>query len=434
MKKLFLIPIFALALLLSSCVNKVEEVFDVPASERLEQTMIECQKLLTSAEYGWMIQYYPSEGLSYGGSTYTAKFEANGDVTVTGDVAPNTTGDYTKTITSHYSINSSSSVVLSFDTFNDYIHYWSDPDPYSKNKFEGDFEWAFVEGDAKQMIFRGIKTDNKIIFTALETDIVSAMKGVFDTKNLVVDRLYKGYRWNGGEIELYEDAQYSIMTYYPDGNTEGVYEKIPYAYTSDGITFYNPVTIDGTTVQNFKWEDGKFVAKDAKTASGAASEATIEGFHDEGFIHYDDFLGDWELNINGALSTVTMKEKVRYQTYTLSKIGGFDVEVGYSKTDGTLSLTYQYVGRYKSGSSNYYAYLCPWDAGAGYLCWTAGNGFVLNNIGEGDQLVMEFKDNGKWGSYVCNSILFSGWVNNTPGKGTRYNLVRLSYFKTMTKK
>ena len=111
MKKLFLIPIFALALLLSSCVNKVEEVFDVPASERLEQTMIECQKLLTSAEYGWMIQYYPSEGLSYGGSTYTAKFEANGDVTVTGDVAPNTTGDYTKTITSHYSINSSSSVV-----------------------------------------------------------------------------------------------------------------------------------------------------------------------------------------------------------------------------------------------------------------------------------------------------------------------------------
>jgi hypothetical protein len=130
-------------------------------------------------------------------------------VTVTGDVAPNTTGDYTKTITSHYSINSSSSVVLSFDTFNDYIHYWSDPDPYSKNKFEGDFEWAFVEGDAKQMIFRGIKTDNKIIFTALETDIVSAMKGVFDTKNLVVDRLYKGYRWNGGEIELYEDGKLS---------------------------------------------------------------------------------------------------------------------------------------------------------------------------------------------------------------------------------
>ena len=104
MKKLFLIPILALALTLSACVNQVEEVFDVPASERLEQRMIECQKLLTSAEYGWMIQYYPSSSKAYGGSTYAAKFEANGDVTVTGDVAPSVTGDASKTITSHYSM------------------------------------------------------------------------------------------------------------------------------------------------------------------------------------------------------------------------------------------------------------------------------------------------------------------------------------------
>ena len=69
-----------------------------------------------------------------------------------------------------------------------------------KNKYSEKVEQA-VDAD--------VKTDNKIIFTALETDIVSAMKGVFDTKNLVVDRLYKGYRWNGGEIELYEDGKYS---------------------------------------------------------------------------------------------------------------------------------------------------------------------------------------------------------------------------------
>ncbi|MBR5465270.1 MAG: DUF4302 domain-containing protein [Alistipes sp.] len=433
MKKLFLIPILALALTLSACVNKVEEVFDVPASERLEQCMIDCQKLLTSAEHGWMIQYYPSSSKAYGGSTYAAKFEANGDVTVTGDVAPNVTGDASKTITSHYSINASSSVVLTFDTFNDYIHYWADPDPYSKNKFEGDFEWAYVEGNAKQMVFRGIRTDNKIVFTALDTDIVSAIQQVVDLKYSVNDRLYMGFRMADG-AELYDDAIYSVLTYYPDGNTQGAYEKIPYAYTPTGITFYEPATINGVTVQNFNWVEGSFVATDAKTASGAAAEVTIAGFHSEEFIHYDDFLGEWELNQNGTITTVTMKEKVRYQSYTLSKIGGFDVEVGYSKTDGSLSLTYQYVGRYKSGSTNYYAYLCPWDANAGYLCWTAGNGFVLNNIGEGDQLVMEFKDNGKWGSYTTNSILFSGWVNNTPGTGTRTNLVRLTYFKTLTKK
>lgn len=433
MKKLFLIPILALGLAMSACVNEVEEVFDTPASERLEQMMLECQQLLTSAEHGWMIQYYPSSDQAFGGSTFAAKFEANGDVTVTGDVAPNVTGDVAKTITSHYSINSSSSVVLTFDTYNDYIHYWSDPDFFSGNDYGGDFEWAYVDGDAKQMVFRGIKTDNKVVFTALETDLVSTIEDVVALKYEVSDKLYMGYKMDGG-AELYDDAIYSVLTYYPDGNTSGAYQKIPYAYTPTGITFYEPVTIGGVTVQHFDWQEGSFVATDAKSASGGAAEATIAGFHSEEFIHYDDFLGEWELNQNGTITTVTMKEKVRYQSYTLSKIGNFDVEVGYSKTDGTLSLTYQYVGRYMSGSTNYYVYLCPWDAAAGYLCWTAGNGFVLKNIGEGDQLVMEFMDNGNWGSYTTNSIIFSGWKTNTVGSSGRTNIQRLTYFNTLTKK
>lgn len=433
MKKLSIILFLALGLSLSGCVNEVEEVFDTPASERLDQKMKECQQLLTAPEHGWMIQYYPAADQRFGGSTYAAKFEADGNVTVTGDVAPNTTGDVKKTVTSHYSINASSSVVLTFDTFNDYIHYWSDPDPYSDNKFEGDFEWAYVEGDAKQMTFRGIKTDNKVVFTALETDIVTAIQQVVDLKYEVSDKLYMGYKMNG-DAELYDDAIYSVLTYYPDGNSEGAYEKIPYAYTPTGITFYNPVTINGVTVQNFDWQDGSFVATDAKSASGGAAEATIAGFHSEEFIHYDDFLGEWELNQNGTKTTVTMTEKVRYQSYTLSKIGGFDIEVGYSKTDGSLSILFQYVGRYKSGSTNYYAYLCPWDAAVGYLTWSTGVGFVLRNIGEEGQLVMEFQDNGVWGSYTATSMLFSGWKTNTVGSSGRTNLVRLTYFKTLTKK
>ncbi len=72
MKKLFLIPILALTLALSGCVNEVEEVFETPASERLDQMMKECQQLLTAAEHGWMILYYPSSSLKYGGPTYAA--------------------------------------------------------------------------------------------------------------------------------------------------------------------------------------------------------------------------------------------------------------------------------------------------------------------------------------------------------------------------
>ncbi len=93
------------------------------------------------------------------------------------------------------------------------------------------------------------------------------------------------------------------------------------------------------------------------------------------------------------------------------------------------------MGRYKTGGINYYAYMCPWDAKPGYLTWTQGVGFVLKNIGEDGQLVMEFRDNGKWGSYTCTSMHFSGWQTNSPGSSGRKTLVSSqTYFQTMTKK
>ena len=87
----------ACGLLSVACVNEVEEVFDTPASERLDQRMLECQSLLTSAEYGWLIEYYPDPNQSYGGSTYAAKFEMNGNVTVAGNISLLLSGDASET-------------------------------------------------------------------------------------------------------------------------------------------------------------------------------------------------------------------------------------------------------------------------------------------------------------------------------------------------
>lgn len=421
----------ACGLLSVACVNQVEEVFDTKASERLEQTMLECQSLLTSAEYGWMIEYYPDSNQSYGGSTYAAKFENNGDVTVTGEVAQEISGDVSKTITSHYSINSSSSVVLTFDTYNEYIHYWSDPDDYSGNVYDGDFEFAFESGNAEEMIFRGIKTGNRIVFTALDTDIVTCVQQIVAIQNEVVDNLYLGYRWDDGNstgIELYDDDNYNLLAYYPDGDTSGAYETIPYSYTSEGIGFYQPATINGITVQNFKWENNTFVSTDAVDASGTPVNVALSGFHCDNFMHYDTFIGSYLLKYGSTEVPVTLTEKVRYSSYTLSGLGDYDLTIGYSKSDATLSLCSQYIGTYGS----YYIWCCPWDADSGYLTWTTTVGFTLSHNADPDNLVLTFADNGVWGSYTANSILYYEFTAISGGS-TVGPYARYAYIETMTK-
>lgn len=425
MKKILYTALFSmLALSMSSCVNKVEEVFDASASDRLEQKMQECKQLLTSATNGWMIEYYPSFSSTYfpGGVTFAATFNADGNVTVTSELAV----DPAATVTSHYSINASSSVVLTFDTFNDYIHYLCDPDEYAENVYGGDFEWAYVEGDAKRMVFRGTKTDNRIVFTALEEDIVSCVQAIKLIQEEINSKLYTGYRWTEGmvapaegegptDIILYAADGGNMLIYYPDGDTEGAYEEYPFAFTSKGMTLYAPITINGITAQTFEWDTtaGAMVATDAVTESGAETTVSLAGWYRDGFIHYNDLLGQYTLRYKTSSSsssyssvTVTLKENVPLQSYYLSGMHASfpNVVVTYSKSTSGLALDYQSLGQYSTRGPAYIV------CGANLSFMPApGYGFELVNIGEDGQIVFDFTNpsgytdiyfvynNGGWG-------------------------------------
>ncbi|WP_418991803.1 DUF4302 domain-containing protein [Alistipes sp.] len=439
MKKIILISLIACGLGLSSCVNEVEEVFDNPASQRLEERMNECKNLLTSAQHGWMIQYFPSPEQSYGGSTYAAKFDASGNVTVAGEIALLLSDEVTETVTSHYSINSSSSVVLSFDTYNKYIHYWSDPDEWYTNRFEGEFEFAYVSGDKNRLIFRGIKTDNKVVFTALDKDIVASARKTAAVEVAVADGLYLGYRCSveGTDtgIVLYDDDVFNLLTYYPDGDQSGEYIDYPYAYTEEGISFYEPVTMEGITVQNFKWENETFVSTDAVDAAGKTVHVTLAAFRNSDFMHFDHFIGNYSLSVNGVPTPVTLARTPQSVTYknrslVLHGLGDYDLNLTYSKSDGSLSLTTQFLGM----SGNLFVWLCPWDAAEGYLTWNTGIGFKIIHNGDPDNLVLTFQDNGVWGSYQVNSIIYGTFSEYKADGETRVgNIDRFAYLETMTK-
>lgn len=457
--KRILFALVAVAGLAVGCVNEVEDLFDKPASERLQAQMVECQKLLTSAQNGWMIAYYPDGEKSFGGTIFTAKFDSDGSVTMTGEVAAQSDmgGDVTKVITSNYSIKSSTGVVLTFDTYNKYLHYWSDPDFTGGNDFGGEFEFAFVGGDKNEMVFRGIKTGNRVVFTALENDIVTSIQSVLDIRDAVVGQLYAGFKLagsqvvpvspaaagvradgeEGGEIDttptLYADDAYNLLIYYPTGNLDGEYIYIPYAYDQEGITLYEPTEVAGVMLHRLKWdaENEILVAVDATTPDGKATDATMTGYHGEGFMHYDEFLGSYTLKYSSS-RTVTLTEKIRYQSYEMNLYSTLKAEVQYSKADGSLTLKAQYLGPYKYLNTMYDAWLWAWSAaGGGWITYSSTVGMKLVHNGDPDNLVLTFQDFGSWSYPVDGFIIY----RQTPGTTTRVGAVlQLGSVQTMTKK
>lgn len=420
----------AMAAMPVSCVYEIEDVFEQSASQRISAKVSECADLLTSAEHGWLIQYYPGTDRAYGGSTYAARFGADGNVEVAWEKARTVS----ETQTSHYTVNMSSSVVLTFDTYNDYIHYWSDPDYFSGNDYGGDFEFAYVGGDSRQLEFRGIKTGNRIVFTALETDIVSAIESISDIRR----QYYVSYDVNGETLE--SDGEYNVL--YCDVPSEDnpeyyVEASYPFAYSTTGIVFYEPVEIGGVTMQNLVWNSDSevFVASDAIDGSGASVTVEVKGSQSPDYIAYDDFPGTYEMaydggetmqveiTSNGDYSTLNMLMEYGANTYTFV-LGWYP--------DGHLTMTTQYVGM---ENDEYYIWFCPYSSD-NYLAYAETYGFnLVNNGGQTDGgISLAFEDNGVWSRGTSSISLYRFTSPTTASSATRVSrLLLLEDMETLTK-
>ncbi len=372
MKKIYYILLVAFAMISVSCVNRIEEVFETPASERLNANLRACKELLTSPEHGWLIRYYPSREREWGGCTYAAKFETNGDVSVASDVADWLDLPFGEVRTSHYSIKSSTSAVLSFDTYNHFIHYWADPDiPRQDKMYGGDLEFFYVEGDENHMVFRGTKSGNQIVFTPLEQDIVTTIKSLEPCFRYTTENLYDGFNFNdgnGNSVRVTKHRYYNRL--YLDN------QSMPYALIPGGIEFYEPVTVGGATFKYLAWMPGTeenmgtLTSVDAVSESGAPVNITLEGVLHDHFTPYETFLGKYKMKaqledtIGEEEFDLEIVEREKNVSFTLkglripdSQLWGqiypgkpFELKLDFDPFDGAMRIMGQYICNVVSNS------------------------------------------------------------------------------------
>ena len=317
--------------LLSSCTDEVDDYFEQSASARLSSTLDHARQVLRSAEYGWELEYYPGSGLDYGGLVYTIRFDS-----LTATVGCSLIAD--STVTSYYRLTNDNGPVLTFDTYNELLHYFSTPSSSEYEAKGGEFEFVIDSIGDDLISLYGKKTRNTMYLRRLTQSPDAYAQRTITIFDHFVDSIT-------GSI----DGKKIVAKCYPTArNMNVICERdtfdVSYAYTDHGIRFYRPVSFGGTLLQSFDFD----VETNQLTCSDAGKEnITLQGIpFASTFMNFSRYEGDYSLAYSTESSVdVHLKANRLEGTYLLQGLSPkYDLVLHYDQESGDLKLGAQIVG------------------------------------------------------------------------------------------
>jgi hypothetical protein len=245
MKKIYLILLAAVAMMLQSCLIEDKKLFCESPAERVEAYLNEYQSLMMSAENGWLLEYYPGDE-SVGGFAYVMKFSKS-DVTAWFQLAD----DVSTSVTTLYKMTQDDGPVLSFDTYNEYLHFFANPSPDKYQGYLGDTEFKIMGSNPEktEIYLRGKKTGIDMTMKKFSGDPAQYL-GAANDITAAMDA--PAYEMIIGTDTTSCSISNNVMDYSfnPAGEgAEPVEGTVAICFTDKGANFYEPVEINGVTYE-----------------------------------------------------------------------------------------------------------------------------------------------------------------------------------------
>lgn len=395
-----------MCLLIQSCLFSESDVFDSSSAQRAIASVNECQKILQSAPNGWLLEYYPGQKAESGGYSLIAKF--NGEkVEMVSEVA---TLNYEvgEACTSLYKVSSFQGTELSFDSYNELIHMFCEPNSYTDPGYEGDYEFIFRSISEDKIVLTGKKHGVTLTMTPMPKNESwdTYLNGIVAVKNAAPYLTYK-LKVGGTEVVKMLRSEHALTTTKVDDRGQETTTYYPFLYTSEGIRMLEPIELNGVAMSEFRWDNDKrsFIC----TNKGV--DAAVEFYSPD---NYPKYIGNYLMAYGSKVIAVTINQKIEGASYTLHGFPSFDIELTYNYRTDCFDVLFQYLGM--SGGS--YIYLCPWDSAAGYFTWQNGSGLSGEIVSTSEQpLTIAFVDNGVYGS--ADSFLVAKFTGAP--SGSTYN-------------
>ena len=264
MKKLLSMLLMMSALLAYTGCDDDDDVVD--PSLRTGQTIGNYTDVLTSAPNGWAIAFYGNT--EFGGVNVLVKFDKNHKVTVANEKFASDT-----TAVTHYKLEQSNGIVLSFDEYCELIHYFSDPvnpDGFGSGTadgFGGDLEFRILSATPDRILLTGKKHGSRVVMTPLE-DGVNWKQYLDDcaTVNKVMQNGAFHMVSGTDSLTLRGNKRNRCFTYYTydEEDSSRVTNLAPFIVTPKGLTFYDEFEFAGQKVRGYDYAPGteEFVQTD----------------------------------------------------------------------------------------------------------------------------------------------------------------------------
>ena len=256
MKKRYYLLYLIVAVLVTACNHEEINLFDDSSANRADATINKYMDILTDASNGWLMEYYPGTMQEYGGYNILVSFGKDGLAEVASEIANPTDLEI-----SLYSIKQSAGIMLSFDTYNDIFHFFSDPaDPAGVGGkgfgFEGDYEFLVLEASAEKVLLKGKKTGGIAILTPIQAgknwaDYISDIQDAEEAMTFLKYNLVMGSA-QAIPVSVY----FRTLTFTYEENGSSVSVVASYIVTETGYKFYKPVKINGVTLSEFTFDAG----------------------------------------------------------------------------------------------------------------------------------------------------------------------------------
>ncbi len=299
MKKYIVLPALAAALAFGSCSNDDQRIFNESAADRLENSKNDNFNALTADGGKWALEYFSNT--EEPGYLFVVEFRPDKSVTFTTD--HKWIGGAEKSETSMFDVITDNGIVLTFNTYNNLFHVFSDPADITGDNaptnngedidetgygHEGDYEFMMMENDGKSIRLRGKKYAINAYLRRLpaDTDASAYLAAARKLRNQFDSKRFPTYTMTEtatGETYDITGLAAGIVSCMPtnSSNPFAQTETKSVIYTESGmrpISTFDCIRRNNShfTISEFTWaDDGALVAPGFRITAPLASATAV---------------------------------------------------------------------------------------------------------------------------------------------------------------
>lgn len=287
--KSYIYPL-AISLVISaaSCSREEENIWEDSAAVRTEKVVKEQFETLCGAPNGWSMYYFAAESEN-GGVNFSLNFNENGSVVI------GTKNIYNSPVfaeeTSLWEIITDNGPVLTFNSYNNLFHFFSDPDDGIAGGSKGvglggDYEFMIMSYCPDSVVLKGKKTGVYCKMFPIETGITSEEYFTkLDEFQATLINSYFNYIWLNAENGERYSARFIPGSRTVDFVIEGgdpLFDThtIPYVATNTGVRLFEPFEGDNEdlNIQDFVYDSQTKLLVCANDGKSYLSAGNINAF------------------------------------------------------------------------------------------------------------------------------------------------------------